>query len=153
MKQAEQIQEWLARWGKQVGADLGLDAGGQCAFVFDQLHFQLGLYDDEQSLLLAAVVYPGDVSAQPAVMKTMLQFAHLGGQSHRCGLSLAGSGEPVLWHWQRTQVLDEAQFSNLMSGFVATAQNTRTVITAAASPAAEAVQERPVDMSMLMQRV
>ena len=161
MKMTEQLNAWLGQWSQQWGSTLALDASGQCAFAFDEMHFQLSLHDAEQSLLLAAELNGASIAERPDAMRALLDFAHLGGQSHRCGVSLAPQGEPVLWLWLETGTLDAASLSNGLTGFVTTAQAAREALAEHVGPITEGTTEprlqpsdgQRIDMSALMLRV
>ena len=123
MKLQDQINDGLRAFGHLVGTRLALDATQQCAFVFDGIHFQVGWYEADACLLLAAELHERDVTARAPVLKALLEFAHLGGPSQRCGVSLTANGQPALWLWLNAHELDVACLGNALSAFVATAQH------------------------------
>ena len=133
------VSGWLRRWGAQSGGGLlEINAQGISSFTVQQMPMQLTLDIPHQQMLLAAIALDEDVSGQPAVMRAMLEFAHLGERSRHCGVSLAQTGRPVVWLWHGIALLDETGFDNTLNNFVASALQCREVLQAALQPAAHA---------------
>jgi hypothetical protein len=133
-----QMATWLSRWGAQTGGEaLELQADGTCSFTVQGVPMQLTLDAKHQQMLLAAIALDEDVSGQPAVMRAMLDFAHLGERSHHCGMSIAATGRPVVWRWQGIAQLDDSSFDNTLDNFVSSALQSREVIQTALQPSAQ----------------
>jgi hypothetical protein len=144
------VSEWLRRWGAQSGGGLlELNAQGISSFTVQHMPMQLTLDIPHQQMLLAAIALDEDVSGQPAVMRAMLEFAHLGERSRHCGISLAQTGRPVVWLWHGISLLDETGFDNTLNNFVASALQSREILQAALQPAAHHHYEADMPRGMI----
>lgn len=121
MSRAQEIAQWVLAWGGQAGIALAPDASGHFSFVADGLPIRVSMETEIASSVLAALLQEKSLAASPQAMRTLLEFAHLGVVSQRCGVSLSEDGRPVLWLWLDWAGLDAAGLANTLSGFVAVA--------------------------------
>jgi hypothetical protein len=128
MSRPEDIAQWVVAWGGQAGIDLAPDANGHFNFVADGIPIRLSMEADVASSLLGAILEDRDLSASPGAMRALLEFAHLGVASQRCGVSLSDDGRPVLWLWLDWARLDAAGLTNTLNGFAATAAVGRQIL-------------------------
>jgi len=128
MSRREDIAQWVVAWGRQAGIDLAPDANGHFNFVVDGIPIRLSMEADIASSLLGAILEDRDLSASQGAMRALLEFAHLGVASQRCGVSLSDDGRPVLWLWLDWARLDAAGLTNTLNGFAATAAAGRQIL-------------------------
>jgi hypothetical protein len=119
MNTQQEVEGWLVRWASQNGGSVQLEPEGICAFSVDDMPVQLTLYAEDETLLMAAQAMDVDFAAHPSSAAALLRYAHLGESTQRCGLSLTGTGRPVVWHWLSTQALDAASLEAHLDGFLA----------------------------------
>ena len=143
------IGQWLAGWGRPHGLNLALNKAGECAFAYGDVTVQVNVDETGREILCAALLAEQDVSGNAQALRALLQWAHLGAASHRCAVSLAASGRPVLWRWLDGAQQDELSLANSLTGFCLAADKAREHVADAGGSQARREGDLPVsDLAM-----